>query len=58
MSHTNSKSIDVVYEDNHIIALNKESGILSQGDKTNDESLIETTKLFLKKNITNPEMYL
>ena len=56
MSHTNSKSIDVVYEDNHIIALNKESGILSQGDKTNDESLIETTKLL--KNITNPEMYL
>ena len=51
MSHTNSKSIDVVYEDNHIIALNKESGILSQGDKTNDESLIETTKLFLKKKI-------
>ena len=49
MSHTNSKSIDVVYEDNHIIALNKESGILSQGDKTNDESLIETTKLFKKK---------
>ena len=54
MSHTNSRSIDVVYEDNHIIAINKESGILAQGDKTNDESLIEISKHFLKKKYNKP----
>jgi len=54
MSHTNPKSIDVVYEDNHIIAINKKSGILAQGDKTNDKSLIEITKHFLKKKYNKP----
>lgn len=42
-------SRDVIYEDNHIIAINKPVGILVQGDKTGDMSLIDLTKLFLKK---------
>ncbi|MBH75583.1 MAG: RNA pseudouridine synthase [Flavobacteriales bacterium] len=46
--------MDVVYEDNHIIAINKKSGILAQGDKTNDKSLIEITKHFLKKKYNKP----
>ena len=46
--------IKVIYEDNHIIAVNKSAGILVQGDKTGDKSLIDLTKLFLKKKYNKP----
>lgn len=41
--------IDIVYEDNHIIAVNKEPGVLVQADKTNDKCLLEMVKEFIKK---------
>lgn len=41
------KQIDVVYEDNHLLALNKASGVLSQGDKTGDDSILEVGKAYL-----------
>jgi 23S rRNA pseudouridine1911/1915/1917 synthase len=40
---------DVLYEDNHLIAVNKYSGILVQGDNTGDKPLAEYVKEFLKK---------
>ncbi len=46
--------INVIYEDNHIIAVNKSSGTLVQRDKTGDLSLIDLTKLFLKKKYKKP----
>ena len=46
--------IDVIYEDNHIVAVNKPAGTLAQGDKTKDQSLIDLTKLFLKKKYNKP----
>ena len=46
--------INVIYEDNHIIAVNKSAGTLVQGDKTKDPSLIDLTKLFLKKKYNKP----
>ena len=46
--------IEVIYEDNHIIAVNKPAGLLVQGDKTKDQSLIDLTKLFLKKKYNKP----
>ena len=38
----------VVYEDNHIIIVDKESGEIVQGDKTGDLPLSETVKQYIK----------
>lgn len=38
----------VVFEDNHIIAVNKACGEMVQGDKTGDETLLDIVKLYLK----------
>ena len=34
-------SLDILYEDNHIIAVNKKAGDIVQGDKTEDMPLSE-----------------
>ena len=39
---------DVLYEDNHIIAINKRPSDIVQGDKTGDEPLSEKLNAFLK----------
>ena len=39
----------VVYEDNHIIIVYKESGEIVQGDKTGDTPLSETVKEYIKE---------
>lgn len=39
---------DVVYEDNHLIVVNKEAGVLVQGDHTGDKSLPDYVKQYLK----------
>ncbi|MFN6945746.1 MAG: RluA family pseudouridine synthase [Cytophagaceae bacterium] len=44
-----SKAFSVVYEDNHLIIVNKRSGILVQGDKTGDTPLSEHVKEYLKE---------
>ena len=41
--------IEVLYEDNHIIAVNKKSGDIIQGDKTGDTPLSDHVKLYIKK---------
>lgn len=38
-----------MYEDNHLIAVNKPSGVLVQGDKTGDTPLSELVKTYLKE---------
>ena len=38
----------VIYEDNHIIIVDKESGEIVQGDKTGDKPLSETVKDYIK----------
>ena len=45
----------VLYEDNHIIAVNKSSSEIVQGDKTGDEPLSETIKKYLKDKYKNPQ---
>lgn len=45
---------DVLYEDNHIIAINKKPGQIVQPDKTGDSSLEESVKLFLKTKYNKP----
>ena len=44
----------VLYEDNHIIVVNKESGEIVQGDKTGDIPLSETVKQYIKEKYQKP----
>ncbi len=46
--------MDIVYEDNHIIVVNKHSGEIVQGDKTGDKPLVETVKEYLKEKYAKP----
>ena len=46
--------IDVLFEDNHIIIINKEAGELVQGDSTGDKTLVDKVKLYLKKKYKKP----
>ncbi|HEY5508795.1 MAG TPA: RNA pseudouridine synthase [Paludibacter sp.] len=49
----------VLYEDNHIIAVNKSTSEIVQGDKTGDQPLSDTIKLYLKEKYNKPgEVYL
>ena len=42
------KKSEILFEDNHLIIINKKPGILVQGDITGDISLIEVTKDYIK----------
>ena len=44
----------VVYEDNHIIVVNKSASEIVQGDKTGDTPLSETVKQYLKEKYAKP----
>ena len=44
----------VVYEDNHIIVVNKTASEIVQADKTGDTSLSETVKQYLKEKYQKP----
>lgn len=46
--------MEVVYEDNHLLVVNKAPGEIVQGDKTGDTPLVETLKLWLKKKYAKP----
>ena len=46
--------VNVVYEDNHIIVVAKESGEIVQGDKTGDTPLSETVKQYIKEAYAKP----
>ena len=44
----------VIYEDNHIIVVNKTASEIVQGDKTGDIPLSETVKQYLKDKYQKP----
>ncbi|WKS95624.1 RluA family pseudouridine synthase [Riemerella columbina] len=44
----------IVYEDNHLLIINKKAGQLVQGDKTGDTSLLELLKDFIKVRDNKP----
>ena len=44
----------IIYEDNHILVINKKVGQLVQGDKTGDKSLLELIKDFIKVRDQKP----
>ena len=46
--------MEVIYEDNHIIIVNKECGEIVQGDRTGDVPLVETLKQWIKEKYNKP----
>ena len=46
--------LEVLYEDNHIIVVNKKAGDLVQGDKTGDKPLGEFIKSYLREKYNKP----
>lgn len=46
--------MNVIYEDNHIIIVNKSSGEIVQGDKTGDTPLVETVRAYIKEKYNKP----
>ena len=51
---SNTKNLQILYEDNHIIAINKRCGDIVQGDKTGDTPLSEIVKSYLKEKYNKP----
>ncbi len=47
-------NLDILYEDNHIIIINKRPGDIVQGDKTGDLPLSEIVKLYIKNKYNKP----
>lgn len=46
--------LDVIYEDNHLLIINKPAGMLIQGDSTGDKPLVEHAKDYLKQKYNKP----
>ncbi len=44
----------ILFEDNHIIAINKHAGELSQSDDTGDTSLEDTVRVYIKEKYNKP----
>lgn len=46
--------LEILHEDNHLLIVNKPAGMLSQGDITGDESILDIAKAFIKKKYKKP----
>lgn len=46
--------MEVIYEDNHLIVVNKAPGEIVQGDKTGDTPLLETVRAYIKEKYAKP----
>jgi 23S rRNA pseudouridine1911/1915/1917 synthase len=44
----------IIYEDNHLLALNKPAGWLVQGDRTGDPTIVDWGKAYLKEKYAKP----
>jgi len=47
--HSTKENLQVLFEDNHIIIINKRSGDITQGDKTGDKPLSDVVKEYVKE---------
>lgn len=52
--HSNKNNLQILFEDNHVIVINKRSGDITQGDKTGDTPLSEVVKEYIKENENKP----
>lgn len=46
--------LTVLYEDNHLLVINKAAGVLVQGDATGDKPLVEICKEYIKEKYQKP----
>jgi 23S rRNA pseudouridine1911/1915/1917 synthase len=46
--------LKILYEDNHLLGVCKESGVLIQGDRTGDPTLLFQAKEYIKQKYTKP----
>jgi len=46
--------LDILYEDNHCLAVNKPAGLLSQGDVTGEPTLLDAAREYLKTKYAKP----
>jgi 23S rRNA pseudouridine1911/1915/1917 synthase len=46
--------LHVLYEDNHLLVVNKPGGLLVQGDSTGDETLLDIGKKYIKEKYDKP----
>jgi len=46
--------LQILFEDNHLLAVNKPAGMLSQGDDTGDYSLVDAVNDYLVKKYNKP----
>ncbi|UKM64108.1 RNA pseudouridine synthase [Flavobacteriaceae bacterium GSB9] len=51
---SNKSNLQVLYEDNHIIIVNKRAGDIVQGDKTGDKPLSDVVKEYIKDKYNKP----
>lgn len=51
---SDKNNLQVLYEDNHLIVVNKRVGDISQGDNSGDKSLPEIVKEYLKEKYNKP----
>ncbi|NQX92088.1 MAG: RluA family pseudouridine synthase [Flavobacteriales bacterium] len=51
---SNPDNVQVLYEDNHIIAVNKRSSDIVQSDKSGDQTLCETVRQYIKVKYNKP----
>ena len=49
--------LEILYEDNHLIAVFKEHGVLSQGDRTGDRTLNDMVKEWIAENQSGGENF-
>jgi len=52
--HSTSKNLHVLYEDNHLLIVNKRPGDIVQGDKTGDMPLSEVVKEYIAEKYKKP----
>jgi 23S rRNA pseudouridine1911/1915/1917 synthase len=54
IEHSDPRNLQVLFEDNHLIVVNKRAGDIVQGDKTGDLPLSEVVKQYIKTAYDKP----
>ncbi|WP_348661556.1 RluA family pseudouridine synthase [Croceibacter atlanticus] len=58
-TYSDKNNLQVIYEDNHLIVINKRAGDIVQGDKTGDKPLSDVVKSYIKEKYNKPgDVYL
>ena len=52
--NSTKENLQVLFEDNHIIIVNKRAGDITQGDKTGDKPLSDVVKEYVKEKYNKP----